>query len=73
MTKTIKRFREVEITVEFPNSDKIRKHNKFREGQNDRKSGNPCKSSNGAYLDGWYQPDKKAYFITEDQADAFNL
>jgi hypothetical protein len=35
----------------------------FRQGQADRKRGLPCRSANGAYLDGWYNPEKTCYFI----------
>jgi hypothetical protein len=73
MTKTITRFREVEINVEYPDADVLVKHDKFRQGQADRNNGKPCMYNDGAYLEGWYAPDKIAYYITEDQADAFKL
>jgi hypothetical protein len=35
----------------------------FRAAQAERKAGLPCRSANGTYLDGWYNPDAVAYFI----------
>ncbi len=42
----------------------LRKEKAFQIGKNDRKNGLPCKSANGAYLNGWYNPDKDFYYIT---------
>ena len=30
----------------------------FRQGQADRKAGRPCSSTNGRYLEGWYDPER---------------
>jgi len=30
----------------------------FRQGQTDRKAGRPCSSTNGRYLEGWYDPER---------------
>jgi hypothetical protein len=59
--------------IEPPDADALAKHEQFRKGQSDRKAGLPCASTNGKYLEGWYAPDKKAYYITDAQADSFNL
>lgn len=70
---TIKRLREVVDIIEPPDDYELTQHNLFRKGQEDRKNGKPCMSDNGQYIDGWYNPDKKAYYITEDQANVFQL
>lgn len=44
----------------------------FREGQADRRNGEPCKSANGAYLNGWYAPDEYAHYIPRVSVPAFN-
>jgi hypothetical protein len=40
----------------------------FQAGRADRKAGKPCASANGAYLNGWYNPDTLHYYITADAA-----
>jgi hypothetical protein len=40
----------------------------FQVGKADRKAGRPCCSANGAYLNGWYSPDKDYYYITAHAA-----
>jgi hypothetical protein len=46
----------------------------FRKGQRDRLKGLPCMSTNGSYLDGWYDPDKQIPpSLTEAQVIALNL
>jgi hypothetical protein len=37
----------------------------FRKGQQDRRLGNPCTSANGAYLNGFYDPEAKCYYVPE--------
>jgi hypothetical protein len=69
----IKKIKEVEEIIYPPFDHDLKRHKTFRAGQADRKAGLPCKSSNGCYLEGWYEPDKKAYYISEDQVDAFGL
>ncbi len=41
----------------------------FQEGRKDRMAGQPCKSANGAYLNGWYSPEKPTYYVTETPQD----
>lgn len=69
----LKKIGEFEEIIYPPFDYDLKRHKAFRAGQADRKAGLPCKSSNGCYLEGWYAPDKKAYYISEDQVDAFNL
>lgn len=46
----------------------LEKERRFQIGKRHRKQGLPCMSANGAYLDGWYNPEKDFYFITEHAA-----
>lgn len=34
----------------------------FQLGKAERKAGLPCKSANGAYLNGWYSTDEQPYY-----------
>ncbi len=60
--------------VEEPTRNQRLKCPQFRKGQSNRKAGQPCKSTNGAYLDSWYSPEQVVPpFVTQTQADAFKL
>lgn len=72
-TAILKKYKLVEEIIYYPQNYDLMRHKKFRQGQKDRNAGEPALSNNGVYLDGYYSPDKKAYFISEDQVDAFNL
>ena len=37
----------------------------FRAAQAERKAGKPCRSANGVYLNGWYNPELPRYYVTE--------
>ncbi len=40
----------------------------YRQGQADRKAGKPCSSTNGRYLEGWYDLHRRLPdFLTESQ------
>lgn len=39
-----------------PNINKVRRYEQWRTGQLDRLYNKPCCSTNGDYLDGWYNP-----------------
>ncbi len=46
----------------------------YRQGQLHRREGRGCLRANGAYLDGWYEPEKQVPpYITEAEMRAFNL
>lgn len=60
--------------VEEPTDMQLSKCKAFRSGQQDRKSGAGCLSANGAYLDGWYAPDKEVPpYVDKEQMNAFSL
>lgn len=42
----------------------LTKERNFQRGRAARKAGLPCYSANGAFLDGWYNPETPHYFIT---------
>lgn len=42
----------------------------YQEGRKDRADGKPCKSANGAYLNGWYG-DTPHYYLTESEAKEY--
>lgn len=46
----------------------LNQERQFQKGKADRKSGNPCASSDGAYLEGWYHPDTAHYYIDPEAA-----
>lgn len=46
----------------------LNKERNFQLGKQHRKEGKPCASANGAYLDGWYNPEKDYYFIPKAAA-----
>lgn len=51
------------------NIDKVRRYEQWRTGQLDRLNNKPCCSSNGDYLDGWYNPNQYVpEFCTVDEA-----
>lgn len=41
-----------------PNINKVRRYEQWRTGQLDRLYNKPCCSTNGDYLDGWYNPNQ---------------
>lgn len=41
-----------------PNINKVRRYEQWRTGQLDRLYNKPCCSSNGDYIDGWYNPNQ---------------
>lgn len=56
-------------TEVFDVSDwELNKERNFQLGKSHRKQGLPCASVNGAYLDGWYNPETEFYFITKHAA-----
>lgn len=64
----------IAVPLEIPAPGICQKVRQFRLGQNDRKLDEPCKSANGAYLDGWYAPDQVIPpYITANEKWAFNL
>ena len=38
-------------------------------GYTDRQRGAPCRSANGAYLDGWYDSDGSLYYVTQNELE----
>lgn len=59
----------VERTEVFTVSDdELAKERLFQIGRTDRKTGKPCASANGAYLNGWYSPETEHYYITKAAA-----
>lgn len=57
----------------------LKKELKFRRGQRDYQEGNPARSADGAYLDGYYNPGKRCFFVPEeavflvDKAEAMGM
>jgi len=47
-----------------PSKHQLRKHANYENGRRDRKNNLPCKSANGAYINGWYNPEVPFYYIT---------
>lgn len=37
---------------------KLKEYKVWLEGHSDRLTGQPCKSADGLYLDGWYSPER---------------
>jgi len=67
-------IREVRVPLEKPHTSILERVRQFRMGQQDRKAGQPCKSTDGAYLDGWYSPEKGVPpYVTTEEARCFNL
>lgn len=71
-TKFVTRLVRMQVAVEEIHPANVVKCNNFRQGQHDRKAGKGCLSANGAYLDGWYAPDKVCPpYISEAQLEVF--
>ena len=48
---------------------KLKEYKVWLEGQSDRLTGQPCKSADGLYLDGWYAPEAiHPDFLTHPEA-----
>lgn len=59
----------IEVKVVLSISDgQLNRERQFQKGKQDRKKGLCCMSNHGAYLEGWYNPDKNYYYITKDAA-----
>lgn len=63
------------VTLEYPvevtrteihsvSAGDLQRERIFQLGRADRKSGRPCASANGAYLNGWYSQELPHYYIT---------
>ena len=64
----------VRVPIEKPNAYQLARVSKYRQGQHDRRNGKPCASANGAYLDGWYDPENECPpYISDSQRKAYNL
>jgi hypothetical protein len=62
------------VPLDIPRQSILNKVSQYRKGQLDRKLGEPCKSANGAYLDGWYSPGQDVPpYITRAEMTAFGL
>ena len=48
--------------------DDLRKERQFQRGKTHRGKGLPCMSTNGAYLNGWYEPETEFYYIPKAAA-----
>lgn len=46
----------------------LNQERQFQLGKQDRKAGKPCASANGAYLNGWYNPETDYYYIPKAAA-----
>ena len=47
----------------------MRRYTQWLQGQRDRLDGQPCRSNNGSYLDGWYSPNATIpEFLTHGEA-----
>lgn len=55
-------------------NDEIRRLNRYRQGQYDRRQEKPCASANGDYLNGWYDPfEEVPPFLTLAQVKFFGV
>ena len=52
--------------IHYVSDTDIKNERQFRLGQIDRRLGEPCKSTNGAYLNGWYSPCFDSYYVPAD-------
>lgn len=72
--KTLTQEITIRLPLEIPDRAICLRVRQFRLGQKDRQLGEPCKSANGCYLDGWYSPDQTVPpYITQAESIAFNL
>ena len=63
----VTRIEELQVT-----EPTLQKEAQFQLGKLHRQKGLPCMSSNGAYLNGWYSPEKDFYYITKEAAHLLN-
>lgn len=60
--------------IEPLSRDEGKRVNNYRQGQYDRRQDKPCASSNGDYLNGWYDPfEEVPPFLTITQVKYFNV
>jgi hypothetical protein len=45
----------------------LEREHSFQRGRDDRKEGKPASSANGAYLNGWYSPEKECYYVSDPE------
>lgn len=62
--------REEQVTVD---GSAIAKHKQYVLGQTDRRAGLPMRSNNGAYMDGWHEPNNGPKFVTEEAVTKLKL
>lgn len=62
------------MEIETLTENEILRAKNYRAGQKDRRNNTPCLSTNGDYLDGWYNPDKKTPpFLTDEQVENMEI
>lgn len=57
------------MDTEYLTERQIDQEMNFQKGRTDRREGLPCRSANGAYLIGWYNPEKPCYYVTLTELD----